>query len=68
MNGIRPSLEIEFDDNYIDAKNKLLDFAESYNKLTPAQKDKFAKEFISSIGISASLEQLMKNMNNGGQI
>lgn len=68
MNGIRPSLGIEFDDKYIDAKAKLIDFFSALNKLTEVQKQQLANEFIASVSTAASFEQFVKYMNNGGQI
>ena len=68
MNGFKPTIGIEFDNKYSDAKNKLLDFAKALDKLTPTQKEQLAKEFISSMGMAASLEQFIKYMNNGGQL
>lgn len=35
MNGFKPTIGIEFDDKYIDAKNKLLKLIEALDKLTP---------------------------------
>lgn len=33
MNGIRPTVGIEFDDKYTNAKNKLLDFVKALDEL-----------------------------------
>lgn len=33
MNGIRPTVGIEFDDKYTNAKNKLLDFIKALDEL-----------------------------------
>ena len=33
MNGIRPELGAKFDDNYMDAKKKLIDFARVFDLL-----------------------------------
>ena len=68
MNGFKPTIGIEFDDKYSDAKNKLIDLVEALDKLTPPQKEQLAKEFIASMGMAASLEQFIKYMNNGGQV
>ena len=67
MNRFKPSLGIEFDDKYIDAKNKLIDFISALNKLTEVQRQQLANEFITSVSISASFEQFAKYMSNGGQ-
>lgn len=68
MNGFKPTIGIEFDDKYSDAKNKLIDLVKALDKLTPTQKEQLAKEFIASMGMAASLEQFIKYMNNGGQL
>lgn len=68
MNGLKPTIKIEFDDKYSDAKNKLIDLVKALDKLTSAQKEQLAKEFIASMGIATSLEQFIKYMNNGGQV
>ena len=67
MNNFKPSLGIEFDDKYIDAKNKLIGFISALSKLTEAQKKQLANEFLSSLGLAASFEQFLKYMNNGGR-
>ena len=38
MNGIRPTVGIEFDDKYTNAKNKLLDFIKALDELDDIQK------------------------------
>lgn len=68
MNSVKLNIEVEYTDKYIEAKNKLLDFAEALDKLTPMQKEQLAKEFIVSMGMAASLDQFIKYMNNGGQV
>mgnify|MGYP000061696833 CR=1 FL=1 len=67
MNGFKPTIGIEFDDKYIDAKNKLLKLIEALDKLTPMQKEHLAREFIVSMSMAASFEEFMNYMNNGGQ-
>lgn len=67
MNEFKLTMDIEFDDNYIDAKNKLIDLVKALDKLTPEQNKNLAKEFITSMGIATSLDQLIKYMNNGGR-
>lgn len=37
MNGIRPTVGIEFDDKYTNAKNKLLDFIKALDELDDIQ-------------------------------
>lgn len=67
MNGFKPTIGIEFDDKYIDAKNKLLELIKVLDKLTPVQKEHLAREFIASMSMAASFEEFMNYMNNGGQ-
>ena len=64
MNGIRPTVGIEFDDKYTNAKNKLLDFIKALDELDDIQKAKLAQEFITSYSIS--FEQFVSYMKNGG--
>ena len=52
MNGIRPTVGIEFDDKYTNAKNKLLDFIKALDELDDIQKAKLAQEFITSYSLS----------------
>lgn len=67
MNGYRPTIGIEYDDKYKNAKSKLIDFLEAMNELTPAQRAQFARECAESIGKVASLGQFINHMNNGGR-
>ena len=66
MNGIRPTVGIEFDDKYINTKNKLFEFVKSLDELTDTQKAQLAQEFIASYSIATSFEQFVRCMNNGG--
>lgn len=66
MNGFKPTIGIEFDDKYSDAKNKLIDLVEALDKLTPVQKEQLAKEYITSYSMATSLEQFVSYMKNGG--
>ena len=66
MNGIRPTVGIEFDDKYTNAKNKLLDFIKALDELDDIQKAKLAQEFITSYSMAISLEQFVSYMKNGG--
>ena len=66
MNGIRPTVGIEFDDKYINEKNKLIEFVKSLDELTDTQKAQLAQEFITSYSIATSLEQFVSYMKNGG--
>ena len=54
MNGIRPTVGIEFDDKYTNAKNKLLDFVKALDELNDIQRTKLAQEFITSYNMANS--------------
>ena len=66
MNGLRPTVGIEFDDKYTNAKNKLLDFIKALDELNDIQKAKLAQEFITSYSAAISFEQFVSYMKNGG--
>lgn len=66
MNGIRPTVGIEFDDEYTNAKNKLIDFVKALDELTDPQRAQLAQEFITSYSMATSLEQFVNYMKNGG--
>lgn len=63
MSDFRPVMGIEFDDKYIDAKNKLIDFLKALNQLTLAQKEQLTREYLTS----AVFSEFMQFMNNGGR-
>lgn len=65
---VKPTIGIEFDDKYINARSKFIDFVAALNELTPRQKDQLAKECIASMGMAASLEQFINYVNNGGRL
>lgn len=67
MNEFRPTVGIEFDDKYIEARSKLIDFIKALNDLTAWQKECLAKEYLVSIGMAAAFEQFMNYINGGGQ-
>ena len=66
MNGIRPTVGIEFDDKYTNAKNKLIDFVKALDKLNDIQKAQLAQELITSYSMAISFEQFVIYMKNGG--
>lgn len=68
MNNFRPTIGIEYDNKFIDAKSKLIEFIKALNALTPEQSRQLANEFLSSVAMAASLEQFVSYMNNGGQV
>ena len=52
MNGFRPTVGIEFDDEYTNAKNKLIDFVKALDELTDPQRAQLAQEFITSYSMA----------------
>ena len=66
MNGIRPTIDIEFDDKYTNAKNKLIDLVKALDGLTDTQRAQLAQEYITSYSMATSLEQFVSYMKNGG--
>ena len=66
MNGFRPTVGIEFDDEYTNAKNKLIDFVKALDELTDPQRAQLAQEFITSYSMATSLEKFVNYMKNGG--
>ena len=68
MNGMKPTIGIEFDDKYVNAKNKLIEFIKSLDELTDMQKEQLAREIMISYGMANSFEQFVSYMNNGGKI
>lgn len=66
MNGIRPTIGIEFDDKYTNAKNKLIELVKALDELTDAQRAQLAQEYITSYSMATSLEQFISYMKNGG--
>lgn len=66
MNGIRPTVGIEFDDKYANAKNKLIDFVKTLDELNDIQREQLAQEFITSYSMAISFEQFVSYMKNGG--
>lgn len=67
MNGIRPTIAIEFDDKYINAKNKLIELVKALDELTDTQRMQLAQEFITSYSMAKSFEQFVCYMKNGGK-
>ena len=66
MNGIRPTVGIEFDDKYINTKNKLIELVKALDELTDTQRVQLAQEYITSYSMATSLEQFVSYMKNGG--
>ena len=66
MNGIRPTVGIEFADDVRERVNKLLDFIKALDELDDIQKAKLAQEFITSYSMAISFEQFVSYMKNGG--
>lgn len=68
MNEFKPVVGIDFDDNYINAENKLIDFAAAVNKLTPMQREQLARELMASTGVAVSIQQFINYIRAGGQV
>ena len=66
MNGIRPTVGIEFDDKYTNAKSKLIELVKALDGLTDAQRVQLAQEYITSYSMATSFEQFVSYMKNGG--
>lgn len=64
MNGIRPTVGIEFDDEYINAKNKLIEFVKAWSELNPLQREQLTLEVIASCEVATSFEQVVGYMNS----
>ena len=62
MNGIRPTVGIEFDDKYTNAKRKLIELVKALDGLTDAQRVQLAQEYITSYSMATSLEQFVNYM------
>lgn len=67
MDGFGPTIGIEYDDKYLNAKRKLIDLAEALNKLTPAQREQLAREWLAFIDMKGTIEQFIDYLNNGGR-
>lgn len=65
MYGIRPTLGVEFEDKYKDAKNKLIDFVKALDELTQEERNNLATEFITSFGVATSFDEFVRHMNGG---
>ena len=66
MNGIRPTVGIEFDDKYTNAQNKLIELVKALDELTDTQRAQLAQEYIASCSMANSFEQFVSYMKNGG--
>ena len=66
MNGIRPTIGIEFDDKYTNAKNKLIELVKALDGLTDTQRAQLAQEYITSYSMATSFEQFVSYIKNGG--
>lgn len=66
MNNFRPTVGIEFEDRYLEAKNKLIDFMKALHVLTPAQNEELSMELLTAMGIADSFETLISMLNKGG--
>ncbi len=67
MNEFRPVIGIENHDKYKNAELKFMEFVDAFNKLNPVQRERFAKEAITTVAAAALIENVIRFMNNGGQ-
>ena len=67
MNGVRPALGVEYDDKYINAKNKIFECKLAIDELTPAQRKQLVNEVVEFAGMGTLLEQFMQYMNSRGR-
>lgn len=67
MDNFKLTLGVEFDDKYLDAKNRLIEFLKALKELTPAQSNALGNEMLTAMGIASSFDALIALMNNGGQ-
>lgn len=65
---VKPTIGIEFDDKYINARSKFFEFVTALNELTPIQKEQLAKECLTSMGMANSFEHFINYMKNGGRL
>ncbi len=63
MNEIKLTAGVKFTDEYIEAQNKLLEFAEAFNKLTPSQKQYFVDELLSNANDAVLIQQFANFIN-----
>lgn len=68
MNGVRPALGIEYDDKYINAKNKILECKQAIDELTPTQRKQLFNEVVELAGMGTLLEQFMQYVNSRGKL
>ena len=67
MDNFKLTLGVEFDDKYLDAKNRLVEFLKALKELTPAQSNALGNELLTALGIASSFDTLIALMNNGGK-
>lgn len=63
---IRPTVEVEFDDNYLNARSKVIECVNAVSKLTPQQRECLARELAIATGMEMMLEEFLRYMNRGG--
>ncbi len=66
MNYIKPSVGVEFTDEYDEAKRKLVEFMIAFDKLHPLQKEQLMNEYMSSAARATSLALFVNYMYNKG--
>lgn len=68
MNGVRPALGIEYDDKYINAKNKIFECKQAIDELTPIQRKQLFNEVVELASMGTLLEQFMQYVNSRGKL
>lgn len=66
MNGIKPTVGIEFNDEYTNVKIKPIELVKALDELTDTQRAQLAQEYITSYSMATSFEQFVSYMKNGG--
>lgn len=49
MDNFKLTLGVEFDDKYLDAKNRLVEFLKALKELTPAQSNALGNELLTAL-------------------
>ena len=68
MDNFRPTLGIESDNKYLNAKTKLIEVFKAINELSPVQRNTLANEVLTSMGIASSFDMFIALINNGGKV
>ncbi len=66
MQELKPTVGVEFANEYDEAKRKFFDFITAINKLTPEQNKRLFEECVSVTGSAALVQQFMDFMKSRG--